>query len=193
MAGNSKRPTKNKTGKKSSSKATERTPPRGGQTLKVRMAEIRRTLSTLGVRNGHEDLFLSTLEQLDALGDEIAAATERMMTAAENIQGAADAVGARTKERATKNQLKKIAKGAGDVFEACSFQDITGQRLGKITRTIAVIEGSVRTVSALAGGKGKGGGGKYHAIDRMDAGLTLEGPQINGPAVAQDDINKLFD
>ena len=74
----SKRPTKNKTANKTAIKAS----PRGGQTLKVRMVEIRRTLSTLGVRNGHEDLFLSTLEQLDALGDEIAAATDRMMTAA---------------------------------------------------------------------------------------------------------------
>ena len=65
--------------------------------------------------------------------------------------------------------------------------------MGKITRTIAVIEGSVRTVSALAGGKGKGGGGKPNAIDRMDSGIQLEGPQIDGPAVSQDDINKLFD
>ncbi|NQU57806.1 MAG: hypothetical protein HQ513_11265 [Rhodospirillales bacterium] len=179
--------------KTTKSRAAKCPSPRGRQTLKGRMADIRQALTSLGVRNGHEDLFLSTLEQLDALGDEIAGATDRMMTATETIQDAATAIGAKSKERATKNQLKKIDKGCGDVFEACSFQDITGQRLGKITRTVTVIEDSVRTVSALAGGKGKGRVGKSHAIDRMDGNVALEGPQIDGPAVSQDEINKLFD
>lgn len=179
--------------KATKSRTAKRPSPRRRQTLKGRMADIRQALTALGVRNGQEDLFFSTLGQLDALGDEITAATDRMMTATETIQDAANAIGAKSKERATKNQLKKITKGCGDVFEACSFQDITGQRLSKITRTVTVIEGSVRTVSCLAGGKGKGGDEKPNAIDRMDGGITLEGPQINGPAISQDDINKLFD
>lgn len=186
---------KRKSPTKSGNKAAKRPSSRARQTLKGRMAGIRRALSSLGGSNGHEDLFFSTLEQLDAIGDEIAAATDRMMTACETIQDAADAIGAKTKERATKNQLKKIAAGTGDIFEACSFQDITGQRLNKTTRTVAVIEDSVRTVSALAGGKGKAiaTAGKSHAIDRLDSGITLEGPQIDGPAISQDEINKLFD
>ena len=51
---------------------------------------------------------------------------------------------------------------------------------------------TVAGVSKLAGGKsaprstGKG-------IDRIDDGVTLEGPQIDGPAMSQTDIDSLFD
>ena len=41
-------------------------------------------------------------------------------------------------------------------------------------------------VSPLKPGKSKG-------IDRIDGGITLEGPQINGPAVSQADIDSHFD
>ncbi len=78
------------------SRTAKRPSPRSRQTLKGRMADIRQALTSLGVRNGQEDLFFSTLEQLDALGDEIAAATDRMMTATESIQDAANTIGAKS-------------------------------------------------------------------------------------------------
>lgn len=182
----------------SEKKTPKRTSNRAGQTLRGRMAKIRNELNVLGVRNGKDDLFVSTLEQLDALAFEIAGATEQMMTAGEKIQKAADALSAKAKDRGTKTQLSRITQGTGDLFEACSFQDITGQRLGKITRTVGAIEAGVQSVSALAGGSGvkkcsgqASGKGKL-GIDRMDSGLALEGPQIDGPEVSQSEIDKLF-
>jgi len=165
-----------------------------GRTLRGRMAHIRRELAGRDAENGGDDLFQSTLEQLGALGDEIAAATDRMMTACEGIQDAADAIAAKTEHRGIKAQLKKITAGTGDIFEACSFQDLTGQRIGKITRTLAVLEAGFKAIARLAGGKGAAKGRtKNHAIDRVDGGITLEGPQVNGPAVSQADIDSLFD
>ncbi len=32
-----------------------------------------------------------------------------------------------------------------------------------------------------------------HGIDRVDGGIVLEGPQINGPAVSQAEIDIVFD
>ncbi|NQV85343.1 MAG: protein phosphatase CheZ [Rhodospirillales bacterium] len=181
------------TGKKATIRTLKPTKP----SLRGRMAAIRKELS--GLNGGASaDLFAETLEQLDALGDEIAIATDRLMTACETIQDATDGITAKTKERGTKNRLKTINQATGDIFEACSFQDLTGQRLGKITRTVAVIEDGVREVSTQAGvkanvkGRKKGKAGK-HAIDRIDGGIVLEGPQINGPAVSQADIDSLFD
>ncbi len=169
-----------------------------GRTLRGRMALIRRDLAALNAGNGSADLFQSALEQLDALGDEIAEATDRVMTASEGIQDAADAIGAKTKHRGIKAQLKKITAATVDIFEACSFQDLTGQRIGKITRTVAAFQAGFHAITRLAGGKGAANGlaqgkNKYHAIDRIDGGITLEGPQINGPAVSQADIDSLFD
>jgi chemotaxis protein CheZ len=169
------------------------------------MAHIRRELAALGAGGagtGSAELFQSSLDQLNALADEIAAAADRMMTACEGIQDAADAIGAKTKHRGIKAQLKKITAGTGDIFEACSFQDLTGQRIGKLTRTVAAFQTGFHAIArhavGKAGGKGAGnglaGGQKRHyAIDRIDGGITLEGPQINDPAVSQTDIDSLFD
>jgi chemotaxis protein CheZ len=184
----------------SGKKQPKRSPKRSKPTLRGRMASIRRELGWLRDSDGSADLFKAAFEQLDAIGDEIALATDRMMTACEAIQDAADGIAAKTGERGTKMRLKKISAGTGEIFEACSFQDLTGQRLTKVTRTVTAVEDGVREISVLAGGKNaanangrkKGKPGK-HAISRVDGGVVLEGPQIDGPAVSQADIDSLFD
>ncbi len=160
------------------------------------MAGIRRELDGLRAQNGGGDLFAATLEQLDALGNEIANATDDLMTACETIQDAADGIAAKTKERGTKIRLKKISQGTGEIFQACSFQDLTGQRIGKISRSIAAVQETVNGVSALAGGKGAKQSNRRdrnRGINRIDGGIFLEGPQIDGPAVSQAEIDSLFD
>ena len=180
--------------RKTPKRAPKRPPKQTGRTLRGRMTHIRRELAALNAANGRTDLFQSTQDQLDALGGEIAEATERMMAACEGIQDAADAIGAKTNHRGIKAQLKKITAGTGDIFEACSFQDLTGQRIGKITRIVAAFQTGFHAVTRLAAGKGVGKiKNRHYAIDRVDGGITLEGPQINGPAVSQTDIDSLFD
>ncbi len=68
-------------------------------TLRGRMASIRKEMDGLRATNAGNGagLFASTLEHLDAIGDEIARATDRMMTACETIQDAADGIAAKTK------------------------------------------------------------------------------------------------
>lgn len=187
---------KRKMPKQKPKRATKRPLARKAPNLKSRMAGIRKELNGLRAQNGSDDLFRSTLDQLDALSDEIAEAADGVMTACEDIQDTADAIAAKTKERGTKTKLKTMTGKISDIFEACSFQDLTGQRIGKISRSVTALEETTLAVSALAGGKDiakgrKNGHGK--PIDRVDAGIVLEGPQINGPAVSQADIDSLFD
>ncbi len=178
--------------------ASLKIPRRNVLDLKDRMIKIRRELTGIGAANGKANLFRSTVEQLDALADEITDATDQVMMAGEAIQKAADRIGAKTEDSDIESQLNKISANTDDLFEACSVQDITGQRITKITRTVDAIEAGFVSVIQLAGGKGaKGGnrakGGKAKAIDRIDGGLVLEGPQVGGPAVKQVDIDKHFD
>ncbi len=170
----------------------KKAPKGNGPTLRGRMARIRNELSGLRVANGNGDLFQSTIKQLEALAGEIAEAADKMMTAGEAIQKSADTIAARTKDRTTRTLVNRIVKNTGDLFEACSFRDITGQRIGKITRTVGAIEDGFHCVATLAGGKGVKGG-RIKAIDRIDGGIALEGPQFNGPVVSQSDIDKLLD
>jgi len=155
------------------------------------MAKIRRELADL--RAG-DDPFHAAVAQLDALATEIAGAADTVMTAAEAIDDAATVIGKRTKDRTTKTHLKKITAGTGGLFEACAVQDITGQRIAKITRAIGAIDQGVCALARLAGTKGTGAGnGTGKAIDRVDGGIVLEGPQVDGPAVSQTEIDTLFD
>lgn len=155
------------------------------------MAKIRSELAGLRAEGGG-DLFASAVEQLEALAGEITGAADRVMTAGEAIQAAADAIAAKTKESPTKTQVKRITVNTVELFEACSFQDITGQHISKITRTVGAIESGVHAVATLAGGK-NASAKRPDPIDRVDGGIILEGPQIDGPEVSQTDIDTLID
>jgi chemotaxis protein CheZ len=96
-----------------------------------------------------------------------------------------------------------IASGMGDggielnahslsILEACSFQDITGQRISKVLKTLEQIELRVGNLVNLFGGhlpEGFKVGEIETAPRRADEDL-MEGPQL--AAASQDDIDKLF-
>jgi chemotaxis protein CheZ len=76
------------------------------------------------------------------------------------------------------------------MFEACSFQDLTGQRIKKVITTLRHIEDRV---SRFAGALGvTDGASKETAEEARNRELLLNGPAMNGPATSQDDIDALF-
>lgn len=76
------------------------------------------------------------------------------------------------------------------MFEACSFQDLTGQRIKKVITTLRHIEDRV---SRFAGALGvKDSAPKETAEEARNRELLLNGPAMNGPATSQDDIDALF-
>ncbi len=76
------------------------------------------------------------------------------------------------------------------MFEACSFQDLTGQRIKKVITTLRHIEDRV---SRFAGALGVAdGAGSETAEEKRNRELILNGPALNGPATSQDDIDALF-
>ena len=178
--------------RKKTVKPNGKAPKRSVLDLKGQMTKIQRELAGLGTAKGKASLFESSVDQLDALASEIADAANQVMTAGEAIQNAADKISAKTEDDAIHSQLNKISASTGDLFEACSVQDITGQRITKITRIIDAIEAGFLSVTQIVGGKGAKAG-KVKAIDRMDGSIALEGPQVGGPLVKETEIDKLFD
>ncbi len=76
------------------------------------------------------------------------------------------------------------------IFEACSFQDITGQRVSKVVKTFGDIEEKIdKLVSVL--------GVKVSSIPEEEDNRTedeklLNGPQLADQAISQEDIDKLM-
>ncbi len=88
----------------------------------------------------------------------------------------------------------KITEHGTGILEACSFQDITGQRINKVMSTLEQIELRVgRLVKRLGGDMDDVG--PIEAIvtkpRRADEDL-LNGPQMGKDTQSQEDIDKLF-
>ena len=89
--------------------------------------------------------------------------------------------------------LDKIATNANSVFEACSFQDITGQRVGRVAKSIIYVEERVESLKHLLGEQelAQVEVASDKKTDSDDA--LLNGPELNGQGLSQDDIDSLFD
>jgi chemotaxis protein CheZ len=84
------------------------------------------------------------------------------------------------------------------IYEACNFQDITGQRINKVVRTIAFIEERVSAMQSLWNTNELASMPMAPHLDRMDGALELTGPagaagsQTTSQTASQDDIDALF-
>ena len=81
------------------------------------------------------------------------------------------------------------------VIEACTFQDITGQRVNKIVRSMKFVEDRVNVMIELWGeDEIERLADEYTAANRKDAEDTLlQGPALEAEAsISQDEIDKLF-
>jgi chemotaxis protein CheZ len=85
------------------------------------------------------------------------------------------------------------------IYEACSFQDITGQRIGKVVTALKAIETRISSVvSAASGMPGAVPAPAAAAVARpLDDGRTegeklANGPQLPGSGVSQSEIDRLL-
>jgi chemotaxis protein CheZ len=78
------------------------------------------------------------------------------------------------------------------IFEACNFQDITGQRITKVVQTLKYIDGKIETLLKALGDEidRLGGGGGASVTDSEKA--LLNGPQLPQNAMDQDTIDRLM-
>jgi chemotaxis protein CheZ len=80
------------------------------------------------------------------------------------------------------------------VYEACNFQDITGQRISKVVKALKEIEVKIDALVKAFGSQGEGGAdtGEGAAKDAREDGHLLNGPQLPANAITQADIDALL-
>ena len=137
--------------------------------------------------------FDSTGDQLDAIVKATEEATNTIMEAMESNE---EAIGKLREKISDPDQvalLDQIAANGNEVFNACSFQDITGQRVNKVVKSITYVE---ERVNALVNLWGKEQLAEVEVpVDREKTPdeQFLTGPQLAGNGLSQDDIDNLFD
>src|SRR5262245_570 len=81
------------------------------------------------------------------------------------------------------------------IFESCSFQDITGQRIAKVVETLQHIEERVARFAHVMQAKDLNGLLSEDERERASRRerLLLHGPQLDGVGIAQKDVDSLIE
>ena len=79
------------------------------------------------------------------------------------------------------------------VFEACNFQDLSGQRIRKVVDLLQFVESRIASMITIWRNVGELEEVEEEEVEPSDADL-LNGPPLDGDAdvVSQDDIDSLF-
>lgn len=120
--------------------------------------------------------------ELRAVVEHTGEATNAIMAAAEELMGA-DSSDADAYQALVNDKVMEI-------FEACSFQDITGQRITKVANILKYIEERLARFAAIAGALEEP---PIDHDDRRDGGPGMAGPALRSEANDQDAIDALFD
>lgn len=134
--------------------------------------------------------------ELNAIVGGTEEATQTILAAAEAIDTATSA----TMTVASADQRRALCEEIGDnvvaIFEACNFQDLTGQRIGKVMSTMAAIEAHIGTMMEIWGGVAAiKACAPAPADERTGDARLLNGPKLRDgdDYVSQNDIDAMFD
>ncbi len=143
------------------------------------VARAKEEVARLKVDDITESHIPSATDELDAIVDHTAAATNEILDCCDVLEGVAGRIGG--------EDGAKLSGAITRIYEACSFQDITGQRIGKVVAALKAIEARIASVT-----------GRYAEVTQpvveaeTEGRRLAEGPQLPGAGVSQADIDKLL-
>ncbi len=155
---------------------------------------VRKEIAAIS-RPADEDVgFESMGDQLDAIVKATEEATNTIMAAMEKNSVAIAALKKTITEPEQLALLDDLENNGQAVFQACSFQDITGQRVSKVVKSVTYVE---EKVNALVDVWGKAELEKVEvevAEEKTDDEKLLHGPALDGEeSFSQSEIDALFD
>lgn len=154
-----------------------------------RSIDVTRTeISALRARDGSDLCSTRTAAELEAVVSGTEGATEEILTAAESIDALAQDLAA-SEDEAARSKGEAIAGEIVNIYEACNFQDLTGQRIKKVVQSLAFIEERIQAMVAVWKEDAEGGAAEESPKDGL-----LNGPSLAGDAnvVDQDQVDALL-
>jgi chemotaxis protein CheZ len=147
---------------------------------------MRTEIGALQVNDLKNSRIPSAGEELGAIVQATEQATDTIMTCAEALMGADDSDPAAYKALVDEKMMI--------IFEACSFQDITGQRIAKVVGTLQHIEQRVARFAEVMKATDLDGflNENERAREERNKKNLLNGPQLAGAGVDQSDVDKMF-
>jgi chemotaxis protein CheZ len=159
---------------------------------------ITRTKQEIAVLHGNSfsgDEMAKVTGELGAVVGGTEEATQQILEAAEAIDQAASALGKQMPQDQQHQLSEEIQERVVSIFEACNFQDLTGQRISKVMTTMKFIEHHINVMMDIWGGVDAI---KQHAPEILDTRVG-DARLLNGPKglddvghASQDDIDAMF-
>lgn len=119
-------------------------------------------------------------------GLELESVVQATESAANRIMEAAEAIGTWLQEGSDPSKLETVHERVNSIFEACSFQDITGQRIRRAIQHLQQVD------SMLQGLATDGGAAIAPKSEAASEEPMWTEVQTSGPDLAQDEIDKLL-
>jgi len=167
------------------------------QSLAAELTQIRDTIAQhkreLGslIDDGRERRMARAADELGAAVDGMETATQKILKSAEIIDDSAKALTASLQDDFKRGVAQDIQDHVVQIFEACNFQDLAGQRIGKVIATLGAIEDQVSAMLARCNGLAAP---SIAAARPARADNLVNGPKLDGDGghASQYDIDQMF-
>lgn len=116
--------------------------------------------------------------ELGATVDAMKKATQKILQATEGIHDSAKSLGSALKHRHECGLAQDIQEHAAQIYEACNFQDLAGQRIAKVIATLGLVEDQIAVM--LERCSGFSGPGDAHPAAKPAGSQALNGPKLDG-------------
>jgi chemotaxis protein CheZ len=151
--------------------------------------DTKKEIFAMQTNDKSEDVIMDASAHLDEVIKHTEEATNTIMDACDKVQAGATGIGG-DKEAA-------IMEATNAIFDACTFQDITGQRIRKVIKLLENIEERINKLNDMMGDSPIFAEAEANkdfskaAVPANDKDL-LNGPQLKGQGTNQSDIDALF-
>jgi chemotaxis protein CheZ len=147
------------------------------------IAAAKQEIASLKVEDINRAFIPSATDELDAIVEATAQATNEILDCCETFETVAGKLGGEMSEA--------LQTAVTRIYEACSFQDITGQRITKVVRTLKSIEERIAVIVATFSDRAAGAELPAQVATDGESSL-LNGPQLPGNGVDQAEIDRLL-
>ncbi|WP_454019264.1 protein phosphatase CheZ [Azospirillum sp. Marseille-Q6669] len=154
---------------------------------KVEMAAIRHPLAG-------DDKFVQASQELNAVVSATEAATNTIMACAEELEEVVHELKSSLPEGYHADRVNDMNDVIVRIYEACNFQDLTGQRITKVVRALSFIEERVDAMMSHWNKREFEAMPLPPTVTKMDETLELHGPADHQEMgnISQADIDALF-
>ncbi len=141
-----------------------------------------------------DDRMSAATNELDAIVLATETSTNSVLASSEQIELLVrEMSGLHPEDEDVRNLAEQAAAEIIKIFEACNFQDITGQRITKVVNTIRFIEERILAMINIWGVEAFAELPIPQSAQPEGDAALMNGPQLANQGISQDDINALFD